>query len=301
MLALLLTGSLFGLGPTDEGAVYEPENRPGPIEPIEINIAPAPEPAPAPAPALESEPQPRPFTPSPRVLPPPPPPPTGNGRLVGGTFGIVLGVAAAVALGVETSRAEGNPRFAAGTFIPLALTGIGVGTYMVAKGAKTHRNFLDWEAYTQRDALPSGDGLIVGGTFSGVIGAITLVVGVVQAQQPGGLDRPLAPTLLGVGATGVAVGIAALTIGLLQRRTYTRWRESTFLGQLAPTLSPVIALGSDQLVGAEALVFVARCDWPARTTPVKHRPCRTRPDLAITASTFVTTRARARRVTPPWS
>src|SRR5690606_16434926 len=160
------------------------------------------------------------------ALPPPPPPPTGAGRLVGGSFAIALGLGAAAAVAVETTRERGNPQFAAATFIPLGLAGVGVGTYLLVRGAKARSNYNEWRAFTSRDALPTGDGLIVAGTMSTLIGGVSLVAAAVQARDPDAFERPLTPSLFAIGATGVAVGVGALTWGLLRRGKYISWRQS---------------------------------------------------------------------------
>lgn len=237
MRALLLAGALIGpaADPTGEGVLYE-GGEPVAIEPVTEPV-PAPTPTPTPAPTPEPTPS---LAPPKLALPPPPPPPTGAGRLVGGSFAIALGLGAASAMIVETSREGGNSRFAAATFIPLGLAGIGVGTYLLVRGAKARSNYNDWRAYTHRDALPTGDGLIVAGTMSTLIGGVTLVAAAVQARQGDAFDRPLTPTLFGVGAAGVAVGVGALTWGLLRRGKYISWRQSTFLGSLTPSITPLL-------------------------------------------------------------
>jgi hypothetical protein len=249
MLPLLLA-ALLGPAPTDEGVLYE--DPPASTESVEPETA---EPIVVPDPVVEPErivlPEPTvtqphdvveqpPFTPPKLALPPPPPPPTGSGRLVGGSFAIALGLGAASAVIVEASRDNGNPQFAAATFVPLGLTGIGVGTYLLVRGAKARANFNDWRAFTSSDARPTGDGLIVAGTISSLIGGVTLVAAAVQARDPSAFDRPLTPTLFAIGATGVAVGVGALTWGLLRRGKYLSWRQSTFLGALTPTFTPVL-------------------------------------------------------------
>ena len=232
MRSLLLVASLLGPAPTDEGVVYDGEPAPTePAEPIEPVIVPAPvivstpELTPTPAPT----PEPPPLVAPPLALPPPPPPPTGSGRLVGGSFALALGVGAASAVIVESTRENGNPRFVAVTFVQLGLASIGVGTYLLVRGAKARSNYNDWRAFTNSDALPTGDGLIVGGTMSTLVGGVTLVAAAVQARDPDAMTQPLTPTLFAIGATGVAVGVGALTWGLLRRGKYRSWRQSTFL------------------------------------------------------------------------
>jgi hypothetical protein len=247
MLALLLVFGGPAGAPTDESVLYDdaPAVQPEPHEEqpaIEVpapalSPEPATELAPAPEPELEPPPT---FTPPKLALPPPPPPPTGAGRLVGGSFAIALGLGAASALIIEGSRAGGNPQFAATTFIPLGLAGIGVGTYLLVRGAKARSNFNEWRAYTSRPALPTGEGLIVAGTISTVVGGVTLVAASVQARDPTAMDRPLTPTLFAVGATGVGFGVGALTWGLLRRGKYISWRQSNFLSTVRPTMAPVL-------------------------------------------------------------
>ena len=248
MLALPLAGllGLFAPGPspTGEGVIYEPPTaEPEPVAEPEPEPPPTPEIVivvpPTPPPRFEPEPASTFVVPAP-ALPPPPPPPSGAGRLVGGSFAVVLGLGAASALIVEATREDGNPQFAATTFIPLGLTGIGVGTYLLVRGAKARSNFNEWRAYTQRDPLPSGDGLIVGGIMSTLVGGVTLIAAGVQSRDPDAFDRPLTPALYGVGATGVVVGVGALTLGLLRRGQYRSWRQSTFLGRVTPTITPTI-------------------------------------------------------------
>jgi hypothetical protein len=250
VLAPLLLGSLlFGPPspePTDESVVYEPALEPeyGAFEPIEIP-PPPPRPAPAPAPKLPeaSEPPSEPPLPTPTLalnLPPPPPPPTGAGRLVGGSIAIGLGLAAASVVIIEVSRDEGDGdrRFIATTFIPLGLSSIGIGTYLLVRGAKARANFNDWRAYTNAHARPTGEGLLVGGTMSTVIGGVTLLAAAVQARDGDAFDHLLTPSLFAVAGTGLAVGVGSLTAGLLRRSRYRTWRQSTFLSTV-PTLGPI--------------------------------------------------------------
>jgi hypothetical protein len=242
----LLLGSLL-LGPpesTDESVIYEPAVEPehGIFEPIEIP-APPPRPTPAPAPTLPTavEPPSEPPLPTPTLvldLPPPPPPPTGAGRLVGGSFAIGLGLAAASVVIVEVARNDGNPRFVATTFIPLGLTSIGIGTYLLVRGAKARANFNDWRAFTRADTRPTGEGLIVAGTMSSVIGGVTLLAASVQARDPDAFDHLLAPSLFAVAGTGIVVGVGSLTAGLLRRNRYRSWRQSTFLSAV-PVVGPM--------------------------------------------------------------
>jgi len=220
-------GLLAPVEPTDDDWLHEPETV-------------APEPAPAPAQAS-------PFGPSATViqpafnLPPPPPPPDGSGRLVGGGFAIALGVGAAAAVVVEGSREAGNQQFVAATFIPIALASVGLGTYLLVRGAKARRNYNDWRIYASHEGHPTGDGLLVGGTISVLVGGVTLLAAAGRARQAEGFDGPLTPTLLGIGATGVAVGVGALSWGFVRRKSYRSWREATFLGSLTPTITPLYA------------------------------------------------------------
>lgn len=247
VLALLLGSLLLGPpapGPTDESVLYEaPRERDhGVFDPIEIPPTP-PRPVPAPAPSLANAAAPpvEPPLPTPTLafdLPPPPPPPTGAGRLVGGSFAIGLGLAAASVVIVETARDEGNPRFVATTFIPLGLSSIGIGTYLLVRGAKARANYNDWRAFTRADTRPTGDGLIVAGTMSTVIGGVTLVAAAVQARDPDAFDQLLAPSLFAVAGTGIAVGVGSLTAGLLRRGRYQSWRQSTFLSAV-PVVAPM--------------------------------------------------------------
>lgn len=250
MLALLLGSLLLGSpapGPTDESVLYEQqaEREHGVFEPIEIPPTP-PRPTPAPAPSLPDAHEPEPSglaspLPTPAlalVLPPPPPPPSGAGRIVGGSFAIGLGLAAASVVIVETARDEGNPRFVATTFIPLGLSSLGIGTYLLVRGAKARVNFNDWRAFTSADSRPTGEGLVVAGTMSAVIGGVTLVAASVQARDPDAFDQLLAPSLFAVAGTGIAVGVGSLTAGLLRRGRYRSWRQSTFLSAV-PVVAPM--------------------------------------------------------------
>ncbi len=249
MLSLLLGALLLGppvIGPTDESVLYEDDDAAteyGVFEPIEIP-APPPRLTPAPAPNAPAivepiDPTLEPPLPAPAPafeLPPPPPPPTGAGRLVGGSFAIGLGLAAASVVIVEVARREGNPQFVATTFIPIGLTSIGIGTYLLVRGAKARVNFNEWRAFARTDARPSGEGLIVAGTMSTLIAGVTLLAASVQARDPDAFDDLLAPSLFAVGGTGIAVGIGTLTGGLLRRNQYRIWRQSTFLSAV-----PVVA------------------------------------------------------------
>lgn len=259
VLALLLGSLLLGSPapePTDESVLYESEPEHGIFEPIEIPPTP-PRPTPAPTPSLTealeppTEPPLPPPLPTPVLtfdLPPPPPPPTGAGRLVGGSFAIGLGLAAASVVILEVARDDGNPRFVATTFIPLGLSSIGIGTYLLVRGAKARANFNDWRAYTSSNTRPTGEGLIVAGTMSTVIGGVTLVAASVQARDPDAFGQLLAPTLFAVAGTGIAVGVGSLTAGLLRRSRYRSWRQSTFLSAM-PVVAPTRGGLSFGLVG----------------------------------------------------
>ena len=281
LTALLLAGPSPSASPVDERVVYEPEPEPesGAVEPKPESGSVEPEPG-APTPALnpgEAQPEPgfiipqseltpgeapaeTPVTPAgaspaaepaPSVrlpLPPPPPPPRGNGRLVGGSITLALGIAANAAVAVEAGREDGNPQFVAATFIPLGLTAIGVGTYLLIRGAKARSNYLEWQRYAQRDARPSGEGLLVGGIMSTVIGGVTLITAAVQAREPNAFERPLVPTLFALGGVGVLTGVATITAGMLMRNRYTSWRQSTFLS-VVPTIAPTRRGLSVGLVG----------------------------------------------------
>jgi hypothetical protein len=183
---------------------------------------------------------------APPQLAPPPPPPDGSGRIVGGGFGIGLGLTAALAPVIyESTREDGNPEFVAGTFIPLGLASVGVGTYLLVRGVKARRNFLDWESFTGEQGRPSGNGLIVGGTISMVVGGVTLV-GASFASREAEAGNPLVPTLWAVGGTAAVAGIAGLAWGLVRRSRYRIWRQRTFIGALSPTIAPTrrgVAIG----------------------------------------------------------
>lgn len=251
MLSLLLGALLLGPpspGATDESVVYEvePERAYGTFEPIEI-----PPPAPVRPGAQIVEPAIEPPPPSlapPLELRPPPPPPTGAGRLVGGSFAIGLGLAAASVVIVEAARRDGNPQFVASTFIPIGLSSIGLGTYLLVRGAKARANFNEWRAFTRTEARPTGEGLIVAGTMSTVIGGVTLLAASVQARDPDAFENLLAPSLFVIGGTGICVGAAALTGGLLRRVHYRNWRQSTFLSAV-PVVAPLRSGAAFGLVG----------------------------------------------------
>ncbi|KIG17497.1 hypothetical protein DB30_03198 [Enhygromyxa salina] len=238
-------------GATDEGVIYaptpsdaasEPRSLDRGIEPVQITPPPErprlPELQPAPEPVSPTElAEPWDTVMQPPPLPPPPPPPSGAGRLVAGSLTIGLGLAAGSAVVVEAARTDGNPRFVASTFVPLGLACIGVGTYLLVRGARARANFNDWKTYTQAKSRPSGNGLLVAGTMSFVVGGVTLIAAGVQAREPGAFDRPLTPTLFGIGAAGAVFGIVGVTTGMIQRDRYRSWRQSTFLS-VVPTLAP---------------------------------------------------------------
>lgn len=246
---LLVLSLLVGppIGSTDESVLDAPpteSTEPTPVEPAPAVEPPAPslaDPVTTPDPVVPEPELPASvaLTPLPRLpLPPPPPPPSGAGRLVGGGFGIALGLGAIAVVFAEANREGGNPRFVAATFVPLGLTGIGVGSYLLARGAKARRNLLEWETYTGQSARPSGDGLIVAGTLGSLIGGVTLVAAGIQSRELDAFSRPLAPTLFAVGGASLAFGAAALTGGLLRRRGYRYWRQATFLSAVGPVLAP---------------------------------------------------------------
>jgi hypothetical protein len=106
------------------------------------------------------------------------------------------------------------------------------------RGAKARSNFNDWRAYTNAYARPTGEGLIVAGTMSTVIGGVTLLAAAVQSRDPDAFDNLLAPSLFVVGGVGLAVGVGSLTGGLLRRGRYRTWRQSTFLSAV-PTVAPI--------------------------------------------------------------
>lgn len=236
MLAPLLAALLIGApGATDAGVIDAPAPRDPVFEPVEIT--PPPEAEPKAEPEVETEPWETVVQTLPPPLPPPPPPPDGAGRLVGGSVAIALGVAAGSAVIYEAGRTDGDPQFVATTFVPLGLASVGVGIYLLVRGAKARANFNEWRAYANAQARPSGSGLLVGGTMSIVIGGITMITAAAQAREPGAFERPLTPTLLGIGAAGVAFGIGAVTWGITRRNHYRGWRQSTFLGAV-PTIAP---------------------------------------------------------------
>lgn len=252
------------VAPTDESVVYEeapeeveqtvPARNDDAIEPVVIE-------APPPPPASASEASQPPFVPttqtSPDVkvepavlnLPPPPPPPDGSGRLVGGSVAIGLGLAAFGVATYEGTRMTGDRRFIAATFVPLGIAGVAAGTYLLVRGVKARRNFLDWRAYTERRSRPTGNGMIVGGVLSTVIGGVTLVTAVVEAREVQAEDSVRVPVIASVGGVALIAGVFQLTFGLLRRQRYRAWRQQTFLGSLSPTLSPLRAGASLGLAG----------------------------------------------------
>jgi hypothetical protein len=216
-------------GPAERDPVFEP-----------VQITPPPE-RPQLGPAVEPAVEPWDIVMQPPPLPPPPPPPDGAGRLVGGSVALGLGFAAASAVIVEATLVDGNPRGVASTFVPLGLASAGVGIYLLVRGARARANFNEWRAYTNARSRPTGNGLLVGGTMSLAIGGITVVAAAVSAREPGAFERPLTPTLFGIGAAGVGFGIAAVTWGMTRRDHYRRWRQSTFLATflgVVPTVAP---------------------------------------------------------------
>jgi hypothetical protein len=267
ILAVSLWLAAPPIGATDESVIGSPE--PAPADALEDpgldpDAPPEPEPVPAGAeefdqatsnPGFEPEPAsdvvppddaalPADLVLQPRfVLPPPPPPPSGAGRLVAGGFSLGLGLAAIAVVFVEASREGGNPGFVAATFVPISLTGIGLGSYLLARGTKARRNLLEWEAYTSERAQPTGDGLIIAGVFGTVIGGITLVTAGIHSRELDAFRQPLAPTLFAVGGTSLAFGAGSLTGGLLRRQRYRRWRQGTYLstGGITPVVAPVLA------------------------------------------------------------
>jgi hypothetical protein len=236
--------------PSPDSAASE-ATTPDPSAPVSVpaGTAPAPVASPEPGVAPTQQPEQPDLPPADLVvqrhfaLPPPPPPPSGAGRLVAGGFGIGLGLAAVAVLVVEANREAGNPRFVAATFVPLSLTGIGLGSYLLVRGSKARRNLLEWEAYTAERAQPTGDGLIIAGVFGTVIGGVTLITAGVKSRELDAFRKPVAPTLFAVGATSLAFGAGTLTGGLLRRQRYRRWRQGTFLttGGITPVLAPMLA------------------------------------------------------------
>jgi hypothetical protein len=220
---------------TDERVIYEPPRSDDVLEPIEIIPPAQPTLPPAPAEPPAAEPPPAPAR---APLPPPPPPPTGNGRLVGSGFAMALGLAALSVVPIELSRNEGNPSYVAATFIPLGAAGIGIGAFMLRRGLKARANFKAWVAYAETPPRPSGEGLLVAGVISSVIGGVALVgAGVAAREAPPG---PVVPITFAVGGAFVATGIGTLTAGLLRRGRYHSWRAS-FTSAAPPIIVPLRA------------------------------------------------------------
>lgn len=230
-------------GSTDEQVIYEPAPaQPDALAPIEITPPPE-RSAPAErvpvvpiAPELEPEPElVQPAPPRSPPLPPPPPPPSGAGQFVGAGFSLALGIAALSVVGIEGTRVDPQ-RGVVLTFVPLSLAGLGIGTYLLARGVKVRRRFVEWRAYTGASVRPNGDGLLVAGVMSTVIGGVTLVAGAVQARDADG-DIAV-PITFGVGTAVLVTGIGTLTAGLMRRSRYRGWRQSTFLTSL-PAVVPM--------------------------------------------------------------
>lgn len=248
------TGDMMG-----ESVVVQPAPA-QPAEPAQT-AEPAPRPVPPPATAPTSQPEtappppglpppaesPAPVVeppPDPILLgrPPPPPPPDGSGRFVGGAFSLAFGVGAVAAVAHESTLPDGDPAFVATTFIPLGLAGLGLGTYLLIRGAKARANYLDWREFSGRPGQPTGNGMVVGGTLATVVGGVTMVAAGVQSLENGIDSGPFPPTLWAIGGVSAATGIGLLTAGLLRRRRYQSWRQGTFLGGAPAQLSPQLVL-----------------------------------------------------------
>lgn len=193
-----------------------------PEPPLELPVEPPAEPGPMLVPIMPP-------------LPPPPPPPDGSGRLVGGSVSLALGLGAFAVVAYEAGRDDGNPAYVAGTFVPLGLAALGVGTYLLIRGAKARANFLDWRAFAGQRGRPSGNGMVVGGTMSLVIGGVTMVAAAVESGDPDDGDEMLATTLWSVGGAAALAGVLQLTFGLLRRSQYRAWRQRTFLAPMVMT------------------------------------------------------------------
>ncbi|NVB37052.1 hypothetical protein G6O69_04365 [Pseudenhygromyxa sp. WMMC2535] len=214
------------LGAVEDGVSEAGTGAPVPaLAPVSAGVV-----APDPAPSLPVLP--------PMELPPPPPPPDGAGRLVGGSVAIALGLGAVSVVGYEASREDGNPGVVAGTFIPLGLAGLGVGVYLLIRGAKARARLLEWRSYAEQRGRPSGSGMVVGGTMSVAISGVTLVAAAVQSRDVDTRGRPLNTALWTVGGAGLATGAALLSTGLVRRKRYQAWRQRTFLAAPVVTRLP---------------------------------------------------------------
>ncbi|GEM_PF-1657585 len=258
------TSEATAADPTGESSLYAPSSDPSPTEappeppkpktatrevgdpglpgptpapqPIQIIPAPTPKPIPAPNPAA-----------APGLVPiqlaPPPPPPSGTGRLVGGSFSIALGLGAIAAIGIESARAGGDPRTAASTLVPLSLVGLGIGGYLLVRGAKARSNLLDWRAFSGERERPSGSGLIVGGILSTAVGTVSLAsaaVGTATSTTQAERSRDLGLWI--VSAATLSSGAIELGFGVVRRRRYHQWRAQTYLGSVGASLQPSLAL-----------------------------------------------------------
>ncbi|MCA9683969.1 MAG: hypothetical protein KC457_17340 [Myxococcales bacterium] len=243
MLTPLLVVSWLSFSPVDTSTVPEQPSQSEPEPERELpDIQPEPVaeeeprsevvPQPAPEPPVEPGPMLVPVMPP---LPPPPPPPDGSGRLVGGSVSLALGLGAFAVVAYEAGREDGNPAFVAGTFVPLGLAALGVGTYLLIRGAKARANFLDWRSFAGQRGRPSGSGLVVGGTMSLVIGGVTMVAAAVESSDPDNGDPVLATSLWSVGGAAALAGVLQLTFGVLRRNQYRVWRQRTFLTPVVMT------------------------------------------------------------------
>lgn len=169
-------------------------------------------------------------------LPPPPPPPDGSGRIVGGTLAMGLGVAAFAVVSVELRRtSESNATYVTGTFVPLGVAALGIGTYMVVRGSKARANHEFWKSFTGLEPPRQGGGLLVGGTMTTAIGVVLLATGVARSAQ--GRQDTTATLMMSLGGAGVAGGALQLGLGLARRQRHERWLRYGLV-QLAPTFGP---------------------------------------------------------------
>jgi hypothetical protein len=169
-------------------------------------------------------------------LPPPPPPPDGSGRIVGGTLAMGLGVAAFAVVSIELRRtSDANATYVTGTFVPLGIAALGIGTYTVVRGSKARANYNFWKSFTGLEPPRQGGGLLVGGTMTSAIGVVMLATGVARAAR--GDQDTSATLLMSLGGAGVATGALQLGLGLARRQRHERWLRRGLV-QLAPSVGP---------------------------------------------------------------
>lgn len=169
-------------------------------------------------------------------LPPPPPPPDGSGRLVGGALSIGLGAAAFAAVSIELRRtSDTNATYVTGTFVPIGIAALGIGTYLIVRGSKARANYNYWRSFTGLEPPRQGGGLLVGGTMTTALGVVLLATGVGRSAQ--GRQDTTATLLMSLGGAGVAGGALQLGLGLARRQRHERWLRRGLV-QLSPVVGP---------------------------------------------------------------